>query len=147
MSSSGIDTLNLKGLSYVGFRLAPFILVSYFVISSVLSSDIKGIIFLALLLLNCFITLIIGNSLPLDESAITSSTKGVCQTLTLTQNGPLLKKSTFKHKYFCIHTWLFSNDNDYIRKGKIGRAKCSNNCDIFLYYCISICLVRLYRGM
>ena len=91
MSSSGIDTLNLKGLSYVGFRLAPFILVSYFVISSVLSSDIKGIIFLALLLLNCFITLIIGNFLPADTMAASAATKGICQTLTLTQNGPLSK--------------------------------------------------------
>jgi len=91
MSSSGIDTLNLKGLSYVGFRLSPFILVSYFVISSVLSADIKGIIFLALLLLNCFITLIIGNMMPVDMAAITSNSKAVCQTLTLTQNGPLSK--------------------------------------------------------
>lgn len=91
MSSSGIDTLNLKGLSYVGFRLSPFILVSYFVISSVLSTDIKGIIFLALLLLNCFISLIVGNMLPPDASAIAANSKGVCQALTLTQNGPLSK--------------------------------------------------------
>lgn len=91
MSSSGIDTLNLKGLSYVGFRLSPFILVSYFVISSILSADIKGIIFLGLLLLNCFFTLIIGNVFPLDSNAITAASRGVCQTLTLTQNGPLSK--------------------------------------------------------
>jgi hypothetical protein len=91
MSSSGIDTLNLTGLSYVGFRLAPFILVSYFVISSILSSDLKGIVFLAFLLLNCFVTMILGNALPEDPASRLASSKGICQTLTLTQNGPLSK--------------------------------------------------------
>lgn len=116
MSSSGIDTLNLRGLSYVGFRLSPFILVSYFVISSILSSDIKGIIFLALLLLNCFVTLIIGNMLPLDSIAGEAASRGVCQTLTLTQNGPLSKN-------FPLNINIFSFTLGYLATIMIIHAK------------------------
>jgi len=52
--------MNLLPLLYVGFRLAPFVIVSFFVLSSMLSTDIRGIIFLGLLLLNCIITFIFG---------------------------------------------------------------------------------------
>lgn len=124
MSSSGIDTLNLSGLSYVGFRLAPFILVSYFVISSVLSSDIKGIIFLALLLLNCFVTLIIGNALPEDSYSVSAASKGICQALTLTQNGPLSKNlplniNIFSYTFAYLATIMVIYQRDKIAEGNI----------------------------
>jgi hypothetical protein len=70
---------------YIGFRLAPFILVSFFALSALFNSDIKGIIFLGMLLLNCFITISIGVSLPAD----TPTTNMMCNSLTLTNGGPL----------------------------------------------------------
>jgi hypothetical protein len=85
-----VETLNVQSLLYVGFRLAPFILISFFTISSLLASDIKGIIFLAMLLLNCFVTIIIGNFLPSD-SEFQTNPNGVCNGLSLTQAGPLSK--------------------------------------------------------
>jgi hypothetical protein len=45
--------MNLVPLLYVGFRIIPFILVCFFVLSSIINSDIRGFIFLGLLLLNC----------------------------------------------------------------------------------------------
>lgn len=125
MSSSGIDTLNLKGLSYIGFRLAPFILVSYFVISSILASDIKGLIFLSLLLLNCFITIIIGNFLPPDAMSGLAATKGVCQTLTLTQNGPLSKNlplniNIFSYTFAYLATIMVIYQKDKIAERNIA---------------------------
>ena len=48
---------------YAGFRQAPFILICFFVISSMLSTDIRGVIFLGLLLVNCMVTLAFGAAL------------------------------------------------------------------------------------
>lgn len=85
-----VELLNLKALLYVGFRLAPFILVSFFTLSSLFNSDIKGIIFLAMLLLDCFVTMIIGNMLP-TQPIENPNLNGVCNAMTLTNTGPLSK--------------------------------------------------------
>ena len=56
------------------------------------NSDIKGIIFLGMLLVNCFITIMVGNVLPADTIPDGSGNSfGVCQSLTLTRTGPLSK--------------------------------------------------------
>jgi hypothetical protein len=85
-----MDFLNLTSLLYVGFRLAPFILVSYFVISSIFNSDIRGLIFLGLLLLEVFIAIVVGNMFAgwatIGDDA---NRNGVCNGLNLTPTGPL----------------------------------------------------------
>jgi hypothetical protein len=53
----------MKGLLsvlYAGFRQAPFILICFFVISSMLNTDIRGVIFLGLLLINCLFTMAVS---------------------------------------------------------------------------------------
>lgn len=82
-----INVLNVQSIMYIGFRLAPFILISFFALSSLFNSDIKGIIFLGMLLLNCFITISIGTALPEDQA--TTNPNMICNSLTLTRNGPL----------------------------------------------------------
>jgi hypothetical protein len=82
-----INVLNVQSIMYIGFRLAPFILISFFALSSLFNSDIKGIIFLGMLLLNCFITISIGSALAEDTFA--SNPNMICNSLTLTRNGPL----------------------------------------------------------
>ena len=84
-----INVLNVQSIMYIGFRLAPFILISFFALSSLFNSDIKGIIFLGMLLLNCFITISIGISLPEDN--VTSNPNMICNSLTLKSGGPLSK--------------------------------------------------------
>lgn len=87
-----INVLNVQSIMYIGFRLAPFILISFFALSALFNSDIKGIIFLAMLLLNCFITISIGVSLPEDAITLDPKSKNMnCDSLTLTRNGPLSK--------------------------------------------------------
>jgi len=81
-----IELLNAQTLFYMGFRLAPFILISFFALSSLFNSDLKGIIFLAMLLFNCFVTIIIGNMLPIEETA---NINGVCKGIQLSNLGPL----------------------------------------------------------
>jgi len=85
-----INVLNVQSIMYIGFRLAPFILISFFALSAMFNSDIKGIIFLALLLLNCFITIAVGTSLP-DDKLTQSNPNMICNSLTLTNGGPLSK--------------------------------------------------------
>jgi hypothetical protein len=82
------EFINLSAIIYVGFRLAPFILVSFFTLSSLFNSDIKGLIFLGMLLFNCFITIAIGNMLAPDSFG-NPNLNGVCKGLTLTKEGPL----------------------------------------------------------
>lgn len=85
-----INVLNVKTIMYIGFRLAPFVLISFFALSAMFNSDIKGIIFLAMLLLNCFITISIGVALPEDTFA-TKNPNMICNSLTLTRGEPLSK--------------------------------------------------------
>ena len=86
-----INVLNVQSIMYIGFRLAPFILISFFALSSLFNSDIKGIIFLGMLLLNCFITISIGVSLPDDSTIHPSNPNMICNSLTLTKGAPLSK--------------------------------------------------------
>lgn len=81
-----VNIINIQSIMYVGFRLAPFILISFFALSSLFNSDIKGIIFLSLLLLNCFITVSIGNSLPKPEAP---NKNHICDGLALSMDGPI----------------------------------------------------------
>ena len=88
-----IEFLNLKALMYVGFRFAPFILVSYFIVSSIFNADIRGILFLGMLLMNCFITIVVGNFLSdvpgMMVAPATRNKYGTCNTMNLTSGGPL----------------------------------------------------------
>ena len=45
--------MDIGNVSYLAFRMAPFIIVSFFVLQSVFNVDIKGIIYLAGLLMVC----------------------------------------------------------------------------------------------
>lgn len=57
--------LNIITLLYLFFRLAPFIIICYFSLSSLFNQDMKGLIFLVGLLFASFVTFILGHSLPL----------------------------------------------------------------------------------
>jgi hypothetical protein len=87
--------LNLITLSYLFFRLAPFIIVSYFSLSSIFNQDLKGLIYLVGLLLATFVTIIVGNTLPIDFTIGTDMegtdtpkvVNGVCNMITIGKDG------------------------------------------------------------
>jgi len=56
--------LNIVSIFYLFFRLAPFIIVSYFSLQSIFNQDMKGLVFLIGLLITTFLTIFIGNVLP-----------------------------------------------------------------------------------
>ena len=85
--------LNLVTLSYLFFRLAPFIIVCYFSLSSIFNQDAKGLIYLIGLLLACFSTYLIGSMIPIsftnivDASGQIGQVNGVCNLITIGKNG------------------------------------------------------------
>jgi hypothetical protein len=88
--------LNIVSLLYLFFRLAPFIVVCYFSLSSIFNQDMKGLIYLVGLLLTCFVTFLLGQSVPLaytfgvNPNVPTERreiTNGVCNMITIGKDG------------------------------------------------------------
>jgi len=63
-----IMELNLFTLTYLFFRLAPFIVVCYFALGSIFNQDMKGLIYLVGLLFSCFATFLVGQTIPISFS-------------------------------------------------------------------------------
>lgn len=55
--------MNLASMSYLFFRLAPFILVCFFALGSILNSELKGFVYLVGLCFACFVTFMINGAL------------------------------------------------------------------------------------
>jgi hypothetical protein len=78
--------MNLVPLLYVGFRIIPFILVSFFVLSSILKTDVRGVIFLGLLLINCAVVIIFNSFAgenPLFNPNTLDQNKAMCNALSI----------------------------------------------------------------
>ena len=109
--------INFNFILYTAFRLAPFILVSFFSLSSLLNQDLKGIIYLAGLLIACFVSVLVGNQLP--SHVIADKNTLVCNVLTLTENGRISKVPlsmtvfcyTFFYLVYIIARYKLANQN------------------------------------
>ena len=55
--------LNIINIMYMFFRLAPFIIVSYFTLQSLFNQDLKGVIYLIGLIVASVITVVLGGVL------------------------------------------------------------------------------------
>ena len=90
-----MNDLNLISILYISFRLAPFITVSFFSLSSLFNQDLKGLIYLVGLLLATFIAIIFGNSFSiferpsLMEDGLYQNVSHVCNLMTLSKSGPM----------------------------------------------------------
>ena len=78
--------INYVSLLYTTFRLAPFILVSFFSLSSIFNQDLKGLVYLAGLLFACFIAFMAGK-MPITGSSAKGSHP--CNVLTLSGSSPV----------------------------------------------------------
>lgn len=96
--------IDLTSVLYLGFRLAPFIIVSVFSLTSLIHQDFKGLIYLGGLLFACFISILVGNNFPRtfrvsDENKDNNTVPNdndpfetkvrICNLITLTDSGPL----------------------------------------------------------
>ncbi len=105
--------LNFVSIAYVAYRLAPFILVSFFTLSSVFNNDFKGLVFLAGLLIATFFSIIIGNSTSMF--VMNPADKGeTCDTFSLSSTGVLsnitLGTVTISYTFFyLLYTIVYFN--------------------------------------
>lgn len=94
-------SINLIELPYLIFRLAPIIIVSFFILQSFLVWDLKGVLYICGLLLTCVSTLVVNNWLTMfipinkinEEPGNSNETiqyerkSPMCRTITLGENG------------------------------------------------------------
>jgi len=93
------EKLNINFILYTVFRFSPFIVVSFFTLSSILNQDLKGVIYLAGLLFATFFSVIIGSIIPPamypKKSNLQAGTdeinETICNTLVLGETGRLSK--------------------------------------------------------
>ena len=110
--------LNLTNIFYTAYRLSPFILVSFFTLSSILNQDIKGIIYLAGLLIACFASVIVGK-FSIFTNASTTPEITICKTLNLTNGEPFSNLPlsmtvftyTFGYLLYIIGLYGLASDN------------------------------------
>lgn len=90
-----MSSIDFTSLAYMSFRLAPFILVSFFSLSSVFNQDLKGIVYLAGLLMACIVAVMTSNST--DKFDVASNIINdpdrldTCHLLTLSGTAPISK--------------------------------------------------------
>jgi hypothetical protein len=88
--------MNLVPLLYVGFRIIPFIMVCFFVLSAIIKSDIRGVSFLGLLLINCGVVSMTDSIMSDYIKPIrTPEQNGICDTLTIGTDGSRLSRIPF----------------------------------------------------
>lgn len=129
--------MELSGFIYLFFRLAPFILVCYFTLSSIFNADFKGIIFLVGLIFACFITLMIGQffSSPKMENI-----PAECNSITL--NGLIgwsklpFSPTILGFTFFYILWWIISPAG--IKKDEITTSLVAYNLPIIVFFPIII---------
>jgi hypothetical protein len=85
------EKLNIHYILYTAFRLSPFIIVSFFTLSSVLNQDLKGVVYLAGLLFASFFAVIFSSVGGFATIENTPENTAVCNSLTLTDSGRLSK--------------------------------------------------------
>jgi len=110
-----MDGLNLITLSYLFFRLAPFIIVCYFSLSSVFNQDIKGLIYLGGLMIAC----VFGVTLGSVFGEVPGERETVCNMITIGNNGSFSKiplgivmlSYTFFYLLYIILKYSIQNSN------------------------------------
>jgi hypothetical protein len=86
------DLSNLSNILYIAFRLAPFLIVSFFTMNSIFNYDYKGLIYLVGLLLTTALTISISKTGLFKEYGnieVENKELLICNTLTLLSTGPL----------------------------------------------------------
>ena len=82
--------LNIVTFLYLFFRLAPFILVSFFSLSSLFNQDFKGLVYLIGLIFTCFTSIMIGNAIPNDWLLKFTENNEICNMITVGNNSNAL---------------------------------------------------------
>ena len=84
--------LNIISFCYLFLRISPFIIVCFFIISSILNGDFRGLIYIAGLLFSVFTTIILGNALSdIIPTVDAISRPAICNSISVGQSGDVSK--------------------------------------------------------
>lgn len=123
--------IDITNVSYLSFRMAPFIIVCYFILQSLLNWDLKGIIYLAGLLF-CSVAIVLLNGpmnhfFPRDISD-TLIPNPKCSVISLGDNGNVLSKiplsiAVYSYTFFYLFIFILNLGNSHDNKGVLGDSK------------------------
>lgn len=157
-----MNYLNLIDLPYLIFRISPIIIVSFFVFQSFLLQDLKGVIYIAGLLITCILTIFVNNFVSMSsESELNANKSPVCTTITIGTNGqhysniPLnLVTYSFTFCYLFIFIINLANKNPskgILEKSKITQKSLINalqqNIPVLLFFPALICAEMYWTGI
>lgn len=126
--------IDITNISYLSFRMAPFIIVCYFVLQSLLNWDVKGIIYLAGLLF-CSVAIIMLNGpmkylFPRDISD-TMIPNPKCSVISLGDNGTVLSAiplsiAVYSYTFFYLFIFILNLGNSTNNTGIFGELNQQN---------------------
>lgn len=125
----GID---IKNVSYLSFRMAPFIIVCYFILQSLLNWDLKGIIYLAgLLFCSVAIVLLSGPMSSLFPPPVDHIANEKCSIISLGNDGNVLSKiplsiAVYSYTFFYMLIFIFNLGNRSDNKGVLGEVNANS---------------------
>ena len=122
--------IDITNVSYLSFRMAPFIIVSYFILNSLLNWDLKGIIYLAGLLF-CSVAIVMLNGpmkylFPRDiNDSLIPNPK--CSIISLGENGSVLSAiplsiAVYSYTFFYLLIFILNLGNSSDNKEGIHTA-------------------------
>ena len=118
---------NLENVLYLAFRLAPFILVSFFTLQSLLNWDLKGMVYLVGLILASAITILFGRNAfrTSDADTIGSVPNPRCNVITLGDNGGVvstfpLSIMVYSYTLFYLLVFMLNLASTSSSKGVLG---------------------------
>ena len=113
--------LNLWSLLYLAYRVAPLMIVIYFVFASIINQDFKGLVYLVGLIFACFVVHFVGNSMPADWLLYdVNFNSPVCNSFSIGQDGYYSNKFpfsivvftyTFFYMFYVIQQYGLINSN------------------------------------
>ena len=110
--------LNLGTFIFLFLRLAPFILICFFTLSSIFNSDLRGIVYLFGLLWAVFVSFIVGSYIPLEQID-DKEQSGICDFVLFgSSDQPKLPvgETIIGYTFFYLFTTLILKDRTYINK-------------------------------
>ena len=112
--------LNLGIFSFLFLRLAPFILICFFTLSSIFNNDLRGVVYLFGVLFSIFISFLIGGNQFFDLGGVSDDEKsGVCDFVLFgkgVEGSVPVGETIIGFTFFYLFTTLILKDREYINK-------------------------------
>mgnify|MGYP005704803897 FL=1 len=111
--------INLATFVFLFLRLAPFILICFFTLSSLFNSDLRGIVYLFGLLWAVFISFFIGNNIDLGGIVDDENRNAVCDVVFFGSGDSShvpVSQTIIAYTFFYLFTTLVLKDRNFINK-------------------------------